>query len=141
MEHLVLWHGLGDGDAAAVHGFLTEELKSHGGVVSASQAAFWDRPLKDIIAGLRGNPEAAQARSDLPPGEGVVYIHGYDREGLFGLMKQIKARLADPKAVAFCTSTRNNLNFTLSQLVAEVRGDHEYMLKMGPAGLKNPRPE
>jgi hypothetical protein len=71
--------------------------------------------------------------SDTPapeaPNEKVIYLHGFDKKDLFAIVDLIKKNVADPKAIAFATSTRNNMTFTLEQLVFEARKDHAVMTK------------
>ncbi len=59
--------------------------------------------------------------------ERVIYLHGFDKKELFALVDLIKKNSPDPKAIAFATSTRNNMKLTVEQLVKEVRKDHAYM--------------
>jgi len=63
------------------------------------------------------------------PNERVIYLHGFDKKELFGLVDLIKKNVPDPKAIAFATSTPNNRKFTLEQLVFEARKDHAVMSK------------
>jgi len=59
--------------------------------------------------------------------ERVIYLHGFDKKELFALVDLIKKNSPDPKAIAFATSTKNNMKLTVEQLVQEVRKDHAYM--------------
>jgi len=70
--------------------------------------------------------------SDLPvevPNERVVYLHGFDKKELFALVDLIKRNASDPKAIAFSTSTKNNMKMTVEQLIVEVRKDHKTMME------------
>jgi len=68
--------------------------------------------------------------SDTPevPNERVVYLHGFDKKELFALVDLIKKNSFDPKAIAFSTSTKNNMKMTVEQLISEVRKDHKTMM-------------
>jgi len=61
------------------------------------------------------------------PNEKVIYIHGFAKQELYALVDLIKKSVPDPKAIAFATSTKNNLKLTVAQLIQEVRKDHGYM--------------
>lgn len=73
---------------------------------------------------------------DQPPNEKVIYFHGFNRQELFQLLDIIKKNVPDPREIAFCTSTRNNLQLRVWELIREVRKDHNYMV-LG----KGPKPE
>ena len=61
------------------------------------------------------------------PNEKVIYLHGFAKQELYALVDLIKKSSADPKAIAFATSTKNNLKLTVAELIQEVRKDHAYM--------------
>ena len=63
------------------------------------------------------------------PNERVIYLHGFDKKELFALVDLIKKNSADPKAIAFSTSTKNNIKMTVEQLIIEVRKDHKTMME------------
>ena len=67
--------------------------------------------------------------SPSPPTEKVIYLHGFDKKELFALVDLIKKNSADPKAIAFSTSTKNNMKMTVEQLIFEVRKDHKVMME------------
>jgi len=69
--------------------------------------------------------------SDSPelPNEKVIYLHGFDKKELFALVGLIKKNSVDPKAIAFSTSTKNNLKMTVEDLIREVRKDHKTMME------------
>lgn len=67
------------------------------------------------------------------PEELVIYIHGFPRDILFSLVNGLKMLLPDRRAVAFCTSTKNNISMKISDLIPEVRGDHAFMTGQSPA--------
>lgn len=76
--------------------------------------------------------------------EKVIYLHGFTRKELYALVDLIKKGVENPSEIAFCTSTANNLEMKVKQLVAEVRSDHNYVQEMKAQGkdpLKEPRPE
>jgi hypothetical protein len=61
------------------------------------------------------------------PNEKVIYLHGFAKQELYALVDLIKKSVADPKSIAFATSTKNNLKLTVAALIQEVRKDHHYM--------------
>ncbi len=67
------------------------------------------------------------------PNEKVIYLHGFDKQELFALVDLIKRSSADPKAIAFSTSTKNNLKMTVEDLIKEVRKDHTTMMAFNEA--------
>lgn len=64
-----------------------------------------------------------------PPNERVIYLHGFDKKELFALVDLIKKNSPDPRAIAFSTSTKNNMKMTVEQLISEVRKDHKTMME------------
>ena len=71
--------------------------------------------------------------SDSVPNERVIYLHGFDKKELFALVDLIKKNSPDPKAIAFSTSTKNNMKMTVEQLIQEVRKDHATMMAFNEA--------
>jgi hypothetical protein len=72
--------------------------------------------------------------SDTPvPNERVIYLHGFEKKELFALVDLIKKNSPDPKAIAFSTSTKNNMKMTVEQLIHEVRKDHATMMAFNEA--------
>jgi Cft2 family RNA processing exonuclease len=67
------------------------------------------------------------------PNERVVYLHGFDKKELFALVDLIKKNSSDPKAIAFSTSTKNNMKMTVEQLIQEVLKDHATMMAFNEA--------
>ena len=65
--------------------------------------------------------------------ERVIYLHGFDKKELFALVDLIKKNSPNPKAIAFSTSTKNNIKMTVEQLIAEVRKDHGTMMAFNEA--------
>lgn len=63
------------------------------------------------------------------PNEKVIYLHGFDKKELFALVDLIKKNSEDPKAIAFSTSTKNNLQMKVEDLIREVRKDHKTMME------------
>jgi len=74
---------------------------------------------------LRENPV-------IDPKELVIYLHGFPREELYNLVNGLKPLLPDRKAVAFCTSTKNNISMILGDMIQEVLVDHAYMTRPKP---------
>jgi len=72
-------------------------------------------------------PEQTQDPRDTVPQEKVVYLHGFDRQELFALVDIIKKNVENPRSIAFATSTKNNLEMKVKELIVEVRSDHDYM--------------
>lgn len=67
------------------------------------------------------------------PNEKVIYLHGFDKKELFALVDLIKKNSADPKSIAFSTSTANNLKMKVEELIREVRKDHATMMAFNEA--------
>ncbi len=72
-------------------------------------------------------PQDAPARIPDRENQRVLYLHGFDKKELFGLVDLIKKHTPNPKGIAFATSTSNNLSMHLARLVWEVWRDHDYM--------------
>ncbi len=65
--------------------------------------------------------------------ERMIYLHGFDKKELFALVDLIKKNSLDPKAIAFSTSTKNNLKMKVEDLIREVRKDHATMTAFNEA--------
>jgi len=125
-----------------LHGFSSEifqvittgirELLPHGEqpVLAAAAHKYLSVKLEQLILDLlgRGTTEIHEEERVVPEKQ-VVFIHGYDRKGLFALIDGIKPLLPDRRAAAFCTSTPNNLTMTLGEIIHEVHKDHATMKK------------
>ena len=70
-----------------------------------------------------------KANDGTTPDERVVLIHGFSREETIAIMRAAKSAVEDPQGVAFTTSTPNNIEWKLRDLITEVREEHEYMRK------------
>lgn len=73
------------------------------------------------------------------PEEKVIYIHGFSKKELFALVDLIKKNVSDPRSIAFATSTKNNIEMKIKDMIREVRSDHAYMEERR-AALKEGRP-
>jgi tRNA U34 5-carboxymethylaminomethyl modifying GTPase MnmE/TrmE len=58
--------------------------------------------------------------------ERVIYLHGFERDDLFKIIKAIKASIDYPGEIAFSTSTPTNLEWKIKDMIAEVREDHAF---------------
>lgn len=64
--------------------------------------------------------------------ERLVLIHGFSREETMKILKAVKSEAADPRGIAFSVTTPTNLEWSVKDLVREVREEHEYMLAHPP---------
>jgi hypothetical protein len=59
----------------------------------------------------------------------VVFLHGFEDEVLFEVVRAVKKAILDaglaPETVAFASSTENNKEWTVRELIEEVRKEHE----------------
>ena len=62
----------------------------------------------------------------------VVFLHGFSQEEISRIMKGVRSVVADRGSVAFCMSTRNNLEWKVKDLLKDVSEEHEYMKKNPP---------
>lgn len=67
--------------------------------------------------------------------ERMVLIHGFSQEETIAIMRAAKSVVPDPQGVAFTTSTPTNLEWKLSDLITEVREEHEYLRKNPPGAV------
>jgi hypothetical protein len=65
--------------------------------------------------------------------EKLIMFHGFDQDEVVGLMRLLKANMPQPRDVAFCMTTENNLEWKIRDLISDVLEEHEYMLKMEEA--------
>lgn len=135
-ERTIIAHGFSPDEIAQLEGLLRHD--DHQPLVFA---ATLDRHLKlalqDLVRSVHREADsgalATSASSDQPariPGrenQRVLYLHGFDKQELFGLVDLVKKNVANPKGIAFATSTTNNLSMPLARLVWEVWRDHDYM--------------
>ena len=131
------------------HGFPPEELADLDRLIrghaqtsapiafAATEKRHLSLPLQKLVALFHYETEAAPT-DDLAPersparipdreNQRVLYLHGFDKKELFGLVDLVKKNVSNPKGIAFATSTLNNLTMPLERLVWEVWRDHDYM--------------
>ncbi|WP_319560787.1 DUF3783 domain-containing protein [Marispirochaeta sp.] len=60
----------------------------------------------------------------------LIMLHGFEQDEILGLMRLLKANMTEPREVAFCMTTENNLDWKIRDLISDVLEEHEYMLKM-----------
>jgi hypothetical protein len=58
----------------------------------------------------------------------LVYLHGFEREEMFAIMKAVKSVVDEPKRIAFSTTTAKNLDLKVRELIPEVFHDHYHMV-------------
>ncbi len=58
--------------------------------------------------------------------EKVIYLHGFEKDDLFKVIKAIKAAVDNPGEIAFSTSTPTNLEWKIKDKVTEVMEDHAF---------------
>ncbi len=58
--------------------------------------------------------------------EKVIYLHGFEKDDLFTVIRAIKAAVDYPGEIAFSTSTPTNLEWKIKDMIAEVREDHAF---------------
>lgn len=68
----------------------------------------------------------------------VVFLHGFEDEVLFEVVRAVKnAALASglaPETIAFASSTENNREWTVNELITEVRKEHEIVTGQNSGG-------
>ena len=64
--------------------------------------------------------------SDNSSTEKVIYLHGFEKDDLFKVIRAIKAEVDNPGEIAFSTSTPTNLEWKIKDMIAEVREDHAF---------------
>ena len=62
----------------------------------------------------------------------VVLLHGFSDEQALKAMRAVKAAFEGKEDIAFCVSTPTNAQWKVSDLVKDVRQDHEYLKKNPP---------
>ncbi len=56
----------------------------------------------------------------------VIYLHGFEKDELFKVIRAVKAEVENPGEIAFSTSTPTNLEWKIKDMIAEVREDHAF---------------
>jgi hypothetical protein len=64
----------------------------------------------------------------------VIFMHGFTNQEALAVMRAVKAAVDDPGGIAFSMSTPTNLDWKVSQLIQDVREEHEYMKTNPPGG-------
>ena len=142
-QKLILFHGFEDALfeklTKGVTAILSQETQVTMAAISQNHLPL---SVEETILGLIENPGQVLRDNPVVAGEKlVVYIHGFPREELFNLVNGFKMLLPDRKAVAFCTSTKNNISMILGAMIEEVLGDHAYMTRPRSAPvLENSQP-
>ena len=62
--------------------------------------------------------------------EKLIMFNGFEQEEVVSLMRLIKANVQVPREIAFCMTTRQNAEWKVRDLIADVTEEHAYMLKM-----------
>ena len=132
-ERTVIAHGFTPEEIAHLEGLVRHDHQPV--VIAATQESHLKLALQDLVrlvhreADPGQNPSASSQPARIPDRENqrVVYLHGFDKKELFGLVDLVKKNVANPKGIAFATSTSNNLSMPLARLVWEVWRDHDYM--------------
>lgn len=65
--------------------------------------------------------------------EKIVFINGFSKEETVKIMRAAKGAVENPDDIAFCMGTESNRKWVVSDLIREVREEHEYM-KANPPG-------
>ncbi len=63
----------------------------------------------------------------------VIFMHGFSQDEMSRIMRGVKSVVDDPSMVAFCMTTKNNLEWKLRDLIGDVTEEHDY-LKNNPPG-------
>ncbi len=63
----------------------------------------------------------------------VVFINGFSKEETVKIMRAVKGVIEDPDNAAFCMGTESNRGWLVSDLIREVREEHEYMKNNPPS--------
>jgi len=65
--------------------------------------------------------------------ERLVMIHGFSRDDTIKIMRAVKSIIEeDPRGIAFTMTTQTNMEWKVSDLIKEVRNEHEFMRKNPP---------
>jgi hypothetical protein len=67
----------------------------------------------------------------------VVFLHGFSQEETTRIIRGVRSVTEDPGSVAFCMSTKNNLDWKVKDLIADVVEEHEYMKNNPPPPKKD----
>lgn len=66
----------------------------------------------------------------------VVFLHGFEYEQLVAIMRAAKKAAdkigMDASAIAFCSSTPNNISWKMEELIEHVQEEHNYMKNNPP---------
>ncbi len=66
----------------------------------------------------------------------VVFLHGFEHEQLITIMRAAKKAAdeigMDASAIAFCSSTPNNISWKMEELIEHVQEEHDYMKNNPP---------
>jgi hypothetical protein len=62
----------------------------------------------------------------------VILMNGFTQPEILQIMRTVKSMYEDPQNLIFATTTKNNLNFTLRDLIQDLSEDHEYLRNNPP---------
>lgn len=62
----------------------------------------------------------------------IVFMHGFTQDEMGRILRGVKSIVDDPGKVAFCMSTKNNLDWKIRDLIDDVTEEHEYMKNNPP---------
>lgn len=66
----------------------------------------------------------------------VILMNGFTQPEILQIMRTVKSMYEDPQNLIFATTTKNNLNFTLRDLIQDLSEDHEYLRKNPPKEVR-----
>ena len=81
---------------------------------------------------------AENDRSVEDRGYKVIFMHGFTSDEMGRILRGVKSVVDDPGMVAFCMSTKNNLDWKIRDLISDVTEEHEYMKKNPPPANAKP---
>jgi len=62
----------------------------------------------------------------------VILLNGFTHDEIRNIMRAVKGAVENPKDIAFCMTTENNVEWKIKDLIKDVREDHEYLQKNPP---------
>jgi hypothetical protein len=68
----------------------------------------------------------------------VILMNGFSQPEILKIMRTVKSMYENPRDLIFATTTKNNLDFKLKDLILDLSEDHEYLKNNPPGGKPKP---
>lgn len=62
----------------------------------------------------------------------AIILNGFSNDEIAGIMSAVKKLFDNPRTLIFAKTTKHSIEMKLGDLIKDISGDHEYLLKNPP---------